>query len=271
MAVDVLVVVAVRQAAELLAEALAAGVVLASGAIAVAAPVAHGPCGPGKLFIVGDHHAALAGRDVVGRIERGRRKVAEGPREAVAVARTEGIAVVLDEPEVVLFNQIHDRVEVEGHPQRVRQHDRSRTRRDRRAQLVGIGVVVAQPDVDEHWHQAVLDDRGDGAGKGRGHGDHLVAGLEPAVAELRRGECGQGHEIRGGTGVDEEGVREAEIVGEARFELLRVPTGRQVEVEAGVDQVAHLRLPEDAACIAHGIARGIERLGRVAFAVVPAH
>ena len=39
-AVDVLVVVAERQRAELLAEALAAGVVLAAGAVAVAAPVA---------------------------------------------------------------------------------------------------------------------------------------------------------------------------------------------------------------------------------------
>src|SRR5438445_12322063 len=104
MAVDVLVVVAVRQAAELLAEAVAGCAVLASGAIAVAAPVAHRAGDPGELLIVRDHHAALAGRDVVGRIERRRRKVAEGPREAVAVSRTQGVAVVLDEPEVVLLD-----------------------------------------------------------------------------------------------------------------------------------------------------------------------
>ena len=52
-AVDVLVVVAVGQGAELLAEALAAGVVLAARAVAVAAPVADGAGDAGQLVVVG--------------------------------------------------------------------------------------------------------------------------------------------------------------------------------------------------------------------------
>ena len=162
-AVDVLVVVAVRQAAELLAEALAAGVVLAAGAVAVAAPVADRARDPGQRLVIGHDHAALAGRDVVRRIEGRGRQVAERAREPVAVARAEGVAVVLDQPQVVLLDQLHDRVEVERHAQRVREHDRPRPRRDGRPEPVRIGVVAVQADVDEHRDQAVLDDRRDGA------------------------------------------------------------------------------------------------------------
>src|ERR1035437_1541340 len=88
-AVDVLVVVAVGQAAELLGEALAAGVVLAAGAVAVATPVADGPGDPGQLVVIGDNHAALAGGDVVRRIERQGGHVAEGAGEALPVARAQ--------------------------------------------------------------------------------------------------------------------------------------------------------------------------------------
>ncbi len=123
----------------------------------------------------------------------------------------------------------------------------------------GIGVVVAEADVDEHRHQAVLDDRRDGARKARGDGDHLVAGLEAAVAELGRGERRERDEVRRRAGVDEQGVRQAEVVGEARLELLGEAAGGQVEVEARVDEGAHLLLAEDAAGVAHRVAVGVER------------
>ena len=68
-AVHVLVVVAVRQTAELLAEAFAAGVVLPAGAVAVTAPVTDRPGDAGQLLVVGEHHPALARRDVMRRVE----------------------------------------------------------------------------------------------------------------------------------------------------------------------------------------------------------
>ena len=197
--------------------------------------------------------------------------MAEGPGEPVAVARAQGVAVVLDEPQVVLLDQLHDRVEVERHAERVRQHDRARARRDGRPQLVRVGVVVAQADVDEHRHQAVLHDRRHGAREARRDGDHLVAGLEAPLAELGRGERREGHQVRRRAGVDEQGVREAEVVGDARLELLGEAARGEVEVEARVDQVAQLLLAEHAAGVAHRVAVGVERRRRVALAVVPAH
>ncbi len=158
-----------------------------------------------------------------------------------------------------------------GHAERVGQHDRPGPRRDGRPQLLRIGVVVAQPDVDEDRHQAVLDDRRDRAREAGGDRDDLVAGLEPAIAELRRGERRQRDEVRRRARVDEQGVGQAEVVGEAGLELLGVAAGRQVEVEARVDQEPHLLLAEHAAGVADRVAVGIERPRRVALAVVAAH
>ena len=102
-AVDVLVVVAVGQGPELLREALAAGVVLAAGAVAVPAPVTHGPGDARQLLVVGDDHAALAHGDVVRRVEGRGRDVPNVPVGRPRYSRAESVAVVLDEPQVVFL------------------------------------------------------------------------------------------------------------------------------------------------------------------------
>ena len=84
------------------------------------------------------------------------------------------------------------------------------------ARKLQFGVVVAQSDVDEDRHEPVLDDRGHGARKAGGHRDHLVPGLETPVAELWRRQRRQRDQVRRRTRVDEERVRQAEVVGDAR-------------------------------------------------------
>ena len=137
-------------------------------------------------------------------------------------------------------------------------------------ELVRVRVVVAQADVHEDRDQAVLDDRRHGAREARSHGDHLVAGLESALAELPRRERRQGDEVRRRAGVDEQGVRDPQVLGDARLELLREPAGRQEEIEARVDQGVQLLLAEDAAGVTHRVAVGVEGRRRVPFAVEPA-
>ena len=96
-------------------------------------------------------------------------------------------------------------------------------------------------------------------------------GLRRRSPELGRGERREGHEVRRRAGVDEQGVREAQVVRDARLELLGEAAGGQVEVEARVDQEAHLLLAEHAAGVAHGVPVGVERRRRMALPVVPAH
>src|SRR5258708_16178223 len=66
-AVGVLVVVAMRQPAELPTESFAAGVVLTGGAPAVATPVAERLGDPPQAALVGEHRAPLAHRKMVWR------------------------------------------------------------------------------------------------------------------------------------------------------------------------------------------------------------
>ena len=107
-AVGVLVVVAFRQIAELLAEATAAGVVLARWAVAVAAPVAEAFGNLLQLAVVGEDRTALAHGDVVRRVETQGADVTEGTDHLPVVGRAERIAAVLDQPEIVFLAQRGD-------------------------------------------------------------------------------------------------------------------------------------------------------------------
>ena len=75
MAVDIVVIVAIGIRAELLAQSLAAGIVLAAGAVAVAAPVAEAAGDTGELVIIGEDRPTLANGDVVGGVEAERAEV----------------------------------------------------------------------------------------------------------------------------------------------------------------------------------------------------
>ena len=136
------------------------------------------------------------------------------PGQPSAVASAERVAVVLDQPQVVLPDEVHDRVEVERSAQGVGQHDRPGARPDGGAQLLGIGVVVAQPTSTNTGHQPVLDDRRDRGGEARGDGDDLVARLQPPVTELGRRERGEGDQVGRRARVDEQRIGQPEIVRE---------------------------------------------------------
>src|SRR5438128_158983 len=99
--VDVLVVVALRKVAVALLETDPAGVLAAGIAPAVAAPVADRLDDPLQARPVREHGAALAHRDLVGRVEREGREVAERADGLAADPGAERVAAVLDEEEVV--------------------------------------------------------------------------------------------------------------------------------------------------------------------------
>ena len=102
------------------------------------------------------------------------------PTALPAVGRADGVAAVLDQPEVVLRGERGDGAQVERVAQRVRDHDGPRPRREGRLELATVEVVGRQVDVDEDGHQPVLDDRVDRGREAGGGGDDLVAGLQPA-------------------------------------------------------------------------------------------
>jgi len=189
-AVNVFMVVAVGQSAKLLAEALAAGVVLPAGTVAVPAPVADGAGDAGKVVIIRRHAAPFSQGDVMGGVEGKGGEVAEGTGEFIVIGGAEGVAVVFDEPEIVLIDQIHDGVEVEWDAHRVGHHDRLCFRADGGGQPFGDGSIVTQVHIHKDGNQLVLEDGVERRGEAAGRGDNLIAGLEAAILELRRGKRG---------------------------------------------------------------------------------
>ena len=112
----------------------------------------------------------------------------------------------------------------------------------------------------------------DGGGKAGGDGDDFVAGLERAVAELRRSQGGEGHQVGGGAGVDQDSVADAEEAANSRFELRGEAAGGEPEIERGIDQIPHVRGVEDPAGNGNsGFARRRRAWTANCFGVVFAH
>ena len=88
-------------------------------------------------------------------------------------------------------------------------------------ELLGADVTAGGVVIQKHRDGPELDDRGNGGGKTRRHRDDLVARLDTFVGgQLVRGQGGKGHQIGGGTGVDQQAVLYAEERGEFLLERL---------------------------------------------------
>ena len=278
-AVNVFVVVALGQLAELPAEAFAAGVVLAGGAPAVAAPVAEalGVCFERRV-LDDIHRAPLAHREMVRWVERlggdvapdacwrgkesrvegrGSRGISLKADERVGagfgdfeevvesefarqldghgVGAAEGVAVVLDEPEIMLAAELEDGGDREGIAQGVGDHDGlGFAGRVCGLQLLGADVSCGGVVIDEDRDGSGLDDRRNGGRKPCGDRDHLIAGLDAFVRwQLVGGECGEGNKIGRGAGIDEQRVPHAEQRCEFFLEGLALRAEREPEIQRG--------------------------------------
>src|SRR5882672_2773111 len=105
MRVDVFVVVAARKFPELPVEAPSAGVVLPGRTPAIATPVSEGLDDLAHRFCAGENRATLAHGDVVGGIEARGGEMTEGTNRSSVERRSDGVACVLDEPQVVSVGQ----------------------------------------------------------------------------------------------------------------------------------------------------------------------
>lgn len=190
-------VVALWQGAEFLAETFVAGVVFAGCAIAVAAPVAERFGNFFEFGVISEYGSAFAHGDVVGRVETECADVAKGADQFAVVGGTERVATVFDQPQIMLFAQCYDHVQVVRIAQGVGQHDGFCLAADSGFDLAGINVVGAQFDIDEYRHSAKLQDRVDGGGETCGDANDFIARLDRTVAQLGRGQCVECDQICG--------------------------------------------------------------------------
>ena len=184
-------------------------------------------------------------------VERKGGQIAKSPGQPSLEARAQSVAVVLDQPQAVLLGQALDAGHIPRISQGVGQNDGPGARSDGLGDPFGQGVVAADVHVDEYRNQAVLHDGRNRGREGRRRGDDLVAGMQLARAQLGRSESRDRDQIRRGAGVHHQDIAQAEVVGQAGFEILGEAPGGQPEIEHRIGGVAQLGRSEHAAGVAH--------------------
>ena len=253
MSVRVLVVVPVRQLAELRIESRAAGVLLSRRAPAIAPPVAERFNDVAQLWAVGEHRPALPHRDLVRGIEADRRDIAERADLLAVVRRAHRVAAILHEPEVVFFRARSDRGEVERVAECVRDHDCTRSRPDGFLEPGDVDVVGRNGHVEKDRDEAVLHDRVHRRRETGGDGDHLVARHQPAIAELRGGERGQREQVRARAGVHQRTLAHTDEAWKLPLELVGEAPCGEPEVQRGVDEMLEFVRVEHHATYRHRV------------------
>ena len=170
-----------------------------------------------------------------------------GLEKRQGVGAAEGVTVVLDQPEVVFLAEDEDGGEIEGIAQGVGHHDGLGFARDKSLLKMGqVSIAREGIGVQKNRDGPVLDNGGNGSGKTSGDGDDFIARADTLVrGELVGGEGTEGNQIGGGTGIGEEGVFDAEEIGQ--FPLKRFSFGTQGEpkIQGGGDGGFHFVLGED--------------------------
>ncbi len=176
----------------------------------------------GEVVAVRGDEPALAGRDVLRRVEREAGGVREPAELPAAIGALQGVRGVLDHGQA----QRPERLEVARLPREMDGHDRLRALGDGLGDPRRIDVQVRVADVGEDGRGAAVDDHVRRRGPRDRARDHLVP-----RSDLERDE---GEVQRGGPRRDGEDVLRLEVVREPLFELRRLRAGRQ---PAGADRL----------------------------------
>ena len=151
------------------------------------------------------------------------------------VGAAEGIAVVFDEPEIVLTAKLENGSDRKGIPQGMGDHDGlGFAWRIGGLQLLGADISCGRVVIDKDGDGSGLDDRRNRGWEACRDRNHFIAGLNALVRrQLVGGERGEGDEIGGGAGIDEQRVPDAEERGEFFLEGLALGPKCEPEIQSG--------------------------------------
>src|SRR5256885_689924 len=104
----------------------------------------------GERLVVGGHHAALAGRHVLDRMQAEDREVAERADRTILILGAERVGGILDDGEAAVSRLGLNRREITGLTRQVDRDDRLRTWRDPRREQGGVQVQGIAADIPEY-------------------------------------------------------------------------------------------------------------------------
>ena len=148
--------------------------------------------------------------------------------------------------------KLHDSPEVERISQRMGHEDGPGLALNIRVlELLNLRVKRIGIVVDEHRHEAILDDGRNGRRETGRDGDDLVAGPEAAITQPRAGKGGDGEQVGGGAGVDQHAGFHAQPFGQLPLESFALFAQRQPEIERGGNRSLNFVLSEHAPSVRH--------------------
>ena len=124
--------------------------------------------------------APLAHGVVLRLVEGEAAEVPDGAEGPALVGAHDGLGRVLDDEQLVLSRNGHDRVHLAGHARVVHDHDGLRAARDGGLDLRLVDVHGVGADVDEDQLRPVVDEGVGGGGEGEARQDDLIPGLKLA-------------------------------------------------------------------------------------------
>src|SRR5690606_18067826 len=114
MTICIFVVIAVRKGAQSASEPLPASIILAGSTPTIATPVPHRFHDALDARLVSIDCATLSHGDMMGGIEAQRTDVTESPHVATIISRSQCIATILDDPQIILFCDPHNLGKIKG-------------------------------------------------------------------------------------------------------------------------------------------------------------
>ena len=227
MRVYIFVIVSQGQLPILSVKPVAAQIIPSRRTHTVPPPVSEGADDLVEQRIVRIHGASFAHGHMVRRVKAGGPDVAYGAGKLLFsvydIPGSQGIAVVLHQPETVLFTEGPDFLQIKGIAQSMGQHHCFGPLRTCFLQHVRINIVLRDGHIHKHRHRTVLDHRRHRSGKSGSHRDHLVAPAYLPISQQRRCESHKSQQIGGRTGIDQRAISDLQIFCQLFLKFLCIP------------------------------------------------
>ena len=235
MTVHILMVIPFRQFPKLTRESHLARVIHTPYAPAVASPVAERTHNLIQQRIIGVHSTTLTHRHVMRRIKTTRADMPPRTRflrySVNRVLRAQRVAVVLNQPQVMLLAECLHSLQVKRITQRMRQHHSLHFRTICSLQLALVNIKRTRLHIHEHRHSTELNDRVYRRRKSRSHSNHLITAFDSTFTQFRRRQRIECQQIRTTSGVRHCAVFHAQPFRQTCLELMCPRTGCQPEVQ----------------------------------------
>ena len=123
---------------------------------------------------------------MVCRVKAARRDIAEAPGRSAPVSGTQGVAVVLDQPEVVRFGEPCDGIDIKRISEGVGDHNRPSFVPESLVKHAHVDVVSREFDINKHRDEPVLNYRVEGGGKTGCDSYYFIAWPQRPVTQFVR-------------------------------------------------------------------------------------